>query len=115
MDIIRTSVAASLIIFSTTFICGPINLSRVHAQQDQKQQGKSTAILIKSWKLGAFNPQRNTFLIDRQQHLFVARFSSATVDPDTSLVDRHSPPPSTEDTLLPSTDIFYPMSIDTSV
>ena len=34
--------------------------------------------------------QRNTFLIDRQQHLFVARFSSATVDPDTSLVDRHS-------------------------
>ncbi|KAF3535955.1 hypothetical protein F2Q69_00021806 [Brassica cretica] len=59
--------------------------------------------------------QRNTFLIDRQQHLFVARFSSATVDPDTSLVDRHSPPPSTEDTLLSSTDIFHPTSIDTSV
>ncbi|KAF3552439.1 hypothetical protein DY000_02007852 [Brassica cretica] len=43
---------------------------------------------------------------------FVARFSPTTVDPDTSLVDRYSP--STEDT-LPSTDIFHPTSIDTSV
>ncbi|KAF3585226.1 hypothetical protein F2Q69_00029430 [Brassica cretica] len=62
----------------------------VQVQQYQKKQGTSTAILIRSYKLGTFNPQRNTFLIDRQQHLFVTRFSSATVDPDTSLVDRHS-------------------------
>ncbi|KAF3550335.1 hypothetical protein DY000_02006523 [Brassica cretica] len=44
---------------------------QVHAQQYQKQQENSTAILIRSRKLGAFNPQRNTFLIDQQQHLFV--------------------------------------------
>ncbi|CDY15025.1 BnaCnng04280D [Brassica napus] len=62
----------------------------VHAQQYQKQQGNPTAILIRSCKLGAFNPHGSTFLIDRQQHLFVARFLSATVDAGTSPVDRHS-------------------------
>ncbi|KAF3588734.1 hypothetical protein F2Q69_00030705 [Brassica cretica] len=96
---------------------------RVHAQQYQKQQGKSTAILIRSCKLGTFNPQRNTFLIDRQQTLFVARFSSATVKPDTSLVDRESLTTidrrhsSSIDRHLPS-DVdrhFHPTSIDTSV
>ncbi|KAF3583062.1 hypothetical protein DY000_02031180 [Brassica cretica] len=64
--------------------------SGVHTQQYQKQQGNSTAILIRSCKLGEFDPQRNTFLLDRQQHLFVARFLSPTVDPDTSPVDRRS-------------------------
>ncbi|KAF3588736.1 hypothetical protein F2Q69_00030701 [Brassica cretica] len=64
--------------------------AKVHAQQYQKQQGNSTAILIRSCKLGMFNPHRNTLIIDRQQHLFVAQFSSATVDLDTRLVDRHS-------------------------
>ncbi|KAF2606364.1 hypothetical protein F2Q68_00044069 [Brassica cretica] len=63
---------------------------QVHAQQYQKQQGNSTGILIRSCKLGAFNPQGSTFLIDRQQHLFVARFLPTTVDPGTSPVDRHS-------------------------
>ncbi|KAF3490129.1 hypothetical protein F2Q69_00053579 [Brassica cretica] len=62
----------------------------VHAQQYQKQQGKSTVILTRSCKLGAFNPQRSALLIVRQQHLFVARFSSSTVNPGTSPVDRHS-------------------------
>ncbi|KAF3507547.1 hypothetical protein F2Q69_00005747 [Brassica cretica] len=62
----------------------------VHAQQYQKQQGNSTAILTRFRKLGAFNPQGSMFLIDQQQHLFVAQFSSAIVDPDTSLLDRHS-------------------------
>ncbi|KAF3521410.1 hypothetical protein F2Q69_00047184 [Brassica cretica] len=62
----------------------------VHAQQYQKQQGNSTAILTKSCKLRAFNPQRSALLIDRQQHLFVARFSSTTVDPGTSPVDWYS-------------------------
>ncbi|KAF3605101.1 hypothetical protein DY000_02048974 [Brassica cretica] len=62
----------------------------VHAQQYQKQQGNSTAILIGSCMFGTFDPQRKTLLIDRQQPLFVARFSPTTVDPDTSLVDRHS-------------------------
>ncbi|KAF3506032.1 hypothetical protein F2Q69_00006258 [Brassica cretica] len=68
----------------------------------------------------AFDPQRKTLLIDRQQHQFVARFSPTTVDPDTNLDDRHSlttvtrSPPSTEDT-LPSTDIFHLTLIDTSV
>ncbi|KAF3559044.1 hypothetical protein F2Q69_00012394 [Brassica cretica] len=62
----------------------------VHAQQYQKQQRNSTAILIRSCKFGTFDPQRKTLLIDQQQHQFVARFSSTTVDLDTSLVDRHS-------------------------
>ncbi|KAF2549085.1 hypothetical protein F2Q70_00021045 [Brassica cretica] len=77
----------------------------VHAQQYQKQQGNSTAILIRSCKLGTFNPQRNMFLIDREQHLFVARsrFSLATVDQDTSLVDRHS---------LTTLDRRHPSSVD---
>ncbi|KAF3485657.1 hypothetical protein F2Q69_00052722 [Brassica cretica] len=65
-------------------------VSLVHAQQYQKQQGNSTAILTRSCKFGAFNSQRSTLLIDRQQHLFVARFLSTTVDPDTSPVDRYS-------------------------
>ncbi|KAF3540417.1 hypothetical protein F2Q69_00023263 [Brassica cretica] len=55
------------------------------------------------------------FLIDRQQHLFVARFSSAIVDPDTSLIDRHSL--TTIDRRHSSSvdDIFHPTLIDTSV
>ncbi|KAF3589911.1 hypothetical protein F2Q69_00031136 [Brassica cretica] len=44
-------------------------VSLVHAQQYQKQQGNSTAILTRSCKFGAFDPQRSTLLIDRQQHL----------------------------------------------
>ncbi|KAF3572650.1 hypothetical protein F2Q69_00059342 [Brassica cretica] len=69
---------------------GQQRMTVVHAQQYRKQQGNSTDILIRSCKLGTFNPQGNTFLIDRQQHKFIDRFSSATVDPNTSLVDRHS-------------------------
>ncbi|KAF3599268.1 hypothetical protein F2Q69_00037157 [Brassica cretica] len=65
-------------------------VSLVHAQQYQKQQGNSTAILARSCKFGLFNPQRSTLLIDRQQHLFVARFRSTIIDPDTSPVDRYS-------------------------
>ncbi|KAF3538838.1 hypothetical protein F2Q69_00022997 [Brassica cretica] len=64
----------------------------VHAQQYQKQQGNSTAILIRSYKLGAFDPQKKTIPI---------------LSTDTRS------PPSTEAT-LPSTDIFHPTSIDTS-
>ncbi|KAF3509306.1 hypothetical protein F2Q69_00005995 [Brassica cretica] len=91
----------------------------VHAQQYQKQQEKSTPILIRSCKLGTFNPQRKTLLIDRQQHqsrrLILAnhhrpRHQSRRSPPST---DTRSPP-STEDT-LPSTDIFHPTLINTSV
>ncbi|KAF3489943.1 hypothetical protein F2Q69_00052887 [Brassica cretica] len=67
-------------------------VSLVHAQQYQNQQGNSTAILTRSCKFGMFDPQGNALLIDRQQHLCVARFCSTTIDPDTSPVDRqHSP------------------------
>ncbi|KAF2572113.1 hypothetical protein F2Q70_00002880 [Brassica cretica] len=62
----------------------------VHAQQYLKQQGNSTAILIRPCKFGTFNPQRKTLLIDREQEQFVGRFSSTTVDPYTSFIDGHS-------------------------
>ncbi|KAF3549616.1 hypothetical protein DY000_02006634 [Brassica cretica] len=62
----------------------------VHAQQYQKQQGNSTAILTRSCKFGTLDPQGSALLIDRQQHLCVARFRSTTVDPNTSPVDRYS-------------------------
>ncbi|KAF3539201.1 hypothetical protein F2Q69_00023085 [Brassica cretica] len=65
-------------------------IRRVHAQQYQKQQGNSTAIITRSCKFGMFDPQGSVLLIDRQQHLCVARFRLNTVDPDTSLVDRYS-------------------------
>ncbi|KAF3565173.1 hypothetical protein DY000_02014637 [Brassica cretica] len=60
---------------------------QVHAQQYQKKQGNSTAILTRSSKFGTFDPQGSALLIDRQQHLCVARFLSTTVDPNTSPVD----------------------------
>ncbi|KAF3582728.1 hypothetical protein DY000_02030733 [Brassica cretica] len=49
-------------------------VSSVHAQQYQKQQGNSTAILTRSCKYGTFDPQGSALLIDRQHHLCVARF-----------------------------------------
>ncbi|KAF3560145.1 hypothetical protein F2Q69_00012613 [Brassica cretica] len=62
-------------------------LPQVHAQQYQKQQENLTAILTRSCNFGVFNPQISTLLINRQQHLFFARFSSTTVDLGTSPVD----------------------------
>ncbi|KAF3503372.1 hypothetical protein F2Q69_00042159 [Brassica cretica] len=84
----------------------------VHVQQYQKQQGNSTAILTRSCMFGTFDPQGSALLIDRQQHLCVARFCSTTVDPDTSSVDRYSLT-TVDNTHLPSTDIFHPTLIDT--
>ncbi|KAF3504548.1 hypothetical protein F2Q69_00041726 [Brassica cretica] len=60
------------------------------ACRPEKQQGNPAAILTRSCKFGSFNPQRSALLINRQQHLFVARFRSTTVNPDTSPVDRYS-------------------------
>ncbi|KAF2566161.1 hypothetical protein F2Q68_00025203 [Brassica cretica] len=87
-------------------------VSLVHVQQYQKQQGNSTAILTRSCMFGTFDPQGSALLIDRQQHLCVARFCSTTVDPDTSSVDRYSLT-TVDNTHLPSTDIFHPTLIDT--
>ncbi|KAF2605545.1 hypothetical protein F2Q70_00025850 [Brassica cretica] len=87
-----------------------IDVVEVHAQQYQKQQGNSTAILIRSCKLGTFNPQGNTFLINRKQHKFINQFSSTTVDPDTNLVDPHSL--STVDRRHSSVDRHLPSDID---
>ncbi|KAF2613922.1 hypothetical protein F2Q70_00011778 [Brassica cretica] len=54
---------------SDTTVAASINtVEKVHAQQYQKQQENSTAILIRSCKFGTINPQRKTLLIDRQQH-----------------------------------------------
>ncbi|KAF2553532.1 hypothetical protein F2Q68_00033946 [Brassica cretica] len=85
-DNVRSTPAANV----TAVNLNTAAFEEVHAQQYKKQQGNSTAILARSCKLGAFNPKRSAFLIDRQQHLFVAQFPSTTVDPGTSLVDRHS-------------------------
>ncbi|KAF3492718.1 hypothetical protein DY000_02053309 [Brassica cretica] len=85
-------------------------MALVYAQQDQKQQGNSIAILIRSCKFGTFDLQRKTLLIDRQQHQFVTRFSSTTVDPDTSLVDRHSL--TTVDRGHSSVDLYLPSDVD---
>ncbi|KAF3559571.1 hypothetical protein F2Q69_00012873 [Brassica cretica] len=88
-------------------------VSLVHAQQYQKQQENSTAILTRSCKFGTFDPQGNTLLIDRQHHLCVARFCSTTVDPDTSSVDRYSLTTVDRNTHLPSTNILHLTSINT--
>ena len=108
-----------LILLGLSFFLKPLSGTKkkflafqVHAQHYQKQQGNLTAILIRSCKLGAFNPQRNTFLIDRQQHLFVARFSLATVDQHslTTIDRRHS---SSVDRNLPSdVDRYFSPNID---
>ncbi|KAF3567842.1 hypothetical protein DY000_02016285 [Brassica cretica] len=84
----------------------------VHAQQYQKQHENSTAILTRSCKFGTFDPQGSALLIDRQQHLCVARLCSSTVDPDTSPVDRFSLTPVDRQHRPPSTDIIHPTSID---
>ncbi|KAF3504479.1 hypothetical protein F2Q69_00042338 [Brassica cretica] len=39
-------------------------IDRVHAQQYQKQQGNSTAILTRSCKFGTFDPQGSALLIE---------------------------------------------------
>ncbi|KAF3586778.1 hypothetical protein F2Q69_00027916 [Brassica cretica] len=83
----------------------------VHAQQYQKQQGNSTAILIRFCKLGTFDPQRKTLLIINASSSIDTRQQPLT---HTSILstNTHSPP-STEAT-LPSTDIFQPTSINIS-
>ncbi|KAF3540831.1 hypothetical protein F2Q69_00023212 [Brassica cretica] len=65
-------------------------VSLIHAQQNQKQHGNSTAILTRSCKFGTFDPQGSALLIDRQQHLCFAQFCSTTVGLNTSSVDRYS-------------------------
>ncbi|KAF3540639.1 hypothetical protein F2Q69_00021414 [Brassica cretica] len=65
-----------------------------------------------------FNPQRSALLINRQQHPFVTRFRSTTIDPDTSPINRYSLTTvdrrhsSSIDRHRPS-DIIHPTSIDT--
>ncbi|KAF3556500.1 hypothetical protein F2Q69_00013008 [Brassica cretica] len=52
----------------------------VHAQQYQKQQGQTPAILRRSCSLGTNDPQRPTFHIARRSSFHVDRFSHPTVD-----------------------------------
>ncbi|KAF2543767.1 hypothetical protein F2Q68_00031239 [Brassica cretica] len=52
---------------------------KVHAQQYQKQQGTNTS-LFRSCTTRTHHPQRQTYFIDQQQHLFIDRDSSSTVD-----------------------------------
>ncbi|KAF3612106.1 hypothetical protein DY000_02048276 [Brassica cretica] len=61
----------------------------VHAQQYQKQQGQTPAILRRSCSLGTNDPQRPTFHIARRSSFHVDRFSHPTVDRHpTFIVDR---------------------------
>ncbi|KAF2532081.1 hypothetical protein F2Q70_00030346 [Brassica cretica] len=61
----------------------------VHAQQYQKQQGQTPAILRRSCSLGTNDPQRPTFHIARRSSFHVDRFSYPTVDRHpTFIVDR---------------------------
>ncbi|KAF3581270.1 hypothetical protein DY000_02030860 [Brassica cretica] len=61
----------------------------VHAQQYQKQQGQTPAILRRSCSLGTNDPQRLTFHIARCSSFHVDRFSYPTVDRHpTFIVDR---------------------------
>ncbi|KAF2576033.1 hypothetical protein F2Q70_00003718 [Brassica cretica] len=61
----------------------------VHAQQYQKQQGQTPAILKISCSLGTNDPQRPTFHIARRSSFHVDRFSHPTVDRHpTFIVDR---------------------------
>ncbi|KAF2598912.1 hypothetical protein F2Q68_00010235 [Brassica cretica] len=62
---------------------------RVHAQQYQKQQGQTPAILRRSCSLETNDPQRPTFHIARRRSFHVDRFSHPTVDQHpTFIVDR---------------------------
>ncbi|KAF2616753.1 hypothetical protein F2Q68_00039912 [Brassica cretica] len=83
----------------------------VHAQQYQKRQENSTAILTRSCKFGTFDPQGSALPIDRQQHFCVARLCSTTVDPNTSPVDRFSLTP-VDRQHRPSVDRHHPPDID---
>ncbi|KAF3589913.1 hypothetical protein F2Q69_00031135 [Brassica cretica] len=73
-------------------------------ERTTRKEARSSSIdnntCTRSFKFGAFDPQRSTLLIDRQQHLFIARFRST---PSTHALypstDTRSPP-STEDTHL---------------
>ncbi|KAF3574667.1 hypothetical protein F2Q69_00059693 [Brassica cretica] len=61
----------------------------VYAQQYQKQQGQTPAILRRSCSLGMNDPQRPTFHIARRSSFHVDRLSHPTVDRHpTLIVDR---------------------------
>ncbi|KAF2563213.1 hypothetical protein F2Q70_00017132 [Brassica cretica] len=78
----------------------------VHAQQYQKQQGQTLAILRRSCSLGTNDLQRPTFHITRRISFHVDRFSHPTVDRHlTFIVDRSTS----------STDLHRSTSIDTSI
>ncbi|KAF3572829.1 hypothetical protein F2Q69_00058847 [Brassica cretica] len=46
-------------------------MQQVHAQQYQKQQGQTPAILRRSCSLGTHDPQRPTFHIARRSSFYV--------------------------------------------
>ncbi|KAF3575788.1 hypothetical protein DY000_02033175 [Brassica cretica] len=63
----------------------------VHAQQYQKQQGQTPAILRRSCSFGTNDPQRPTFNIAQRSSFHVDRFSHPTVDRHpTFIVNRSS-------------------------
>ncbi|KAF3504480.1 hypothetical protein F2Q69_00042337 [Brassica cretica] len=96
-------------------------VSLVHAQQYQKQQGNSTAILTRSCKFGTYMPN-NTRSNKETQLLFspdpaslerlIRKEARSSSSDNNTCVSLDSAQPSSTLTLVPSTDTRSPLSTD---